>query len=151
MVIHLPVFCCWTLSFLLERNDRYVFKRCGCLYIPSSLIHRFLRIAVLLPRHCYPQSTVFRPPSAEERAPLRWHSHSPHIAARLCTPLHRSDLISPVLPLSSIKIPENRDSLYHNCSRIAALSHPLKQLASLFRLQSYPCQADAANQSPAQR
>lgn len=42
-------------------------------------------------------------------------------------------------------------TLYHNCSVIASLPHSLKQFSDLFKLQSYPCQAESATQASAQR
>lgn len=151
MVIHLHLFCSWTLRFLLERNYRYVFNHHGSFHIPSFLIHRFLCIAMHLPRHLFPQSMFSSPPSADKRALLCGYSCSLRISAHPCTSLPHHDWISIVPPLSYAKIQENQDSLYHNCSVIAALPHALKQSPGLFRLQSYSCQADSANESPAQQ
>lgn len=151
MVIHLHLFFSWTLSFLLEIYDQYVFNHHGSIHIPFSLIHRFLCIAMHLPRHFFPQSMLSSPLSADKRALLRGYSCSLHISAHLCTSLPRHDWISPAPLMSYIKIQENQDTLYHNCSLIVALPHALKQSPGRFRLQSYSCQADSANQSPAQQ
>lgn len=134
-------FCCikWSIFFQAQWSFLHAVLANSqiSVYCCSSVAYCHTSDQVLLsPEHALLSS------HAEDRALLWGYPHSLHISA-----LHRLD----VTHITTVVHQNPRTgTLYHNCNIIAALPHSLKQFPGLFRLQSYPCQAESANQSPAQ-